>query len=93
MRVYSITQNPIFPPLWRMQAYRTFLPDQLAEQVAKWKEWTQQVSAGEHADYVRRLHMFHDSDWAYYHWSDLRWHVFNYVTSAKNTALNDSNSR
>ena len=72
MRVYRITYNPVFPPLWRMRAYQTIFPDQLPIQIAKWKEWTEQVTAGEHMDYVRRLHMFHDTDFARYHWGWLR---------------------
>lgn len=72
MHVYPITHNPIIPPLWRMQAYRTILPDQLSAQLSEWKEWTAQVAAGQHTDYVRRLHMFHDSDFARYHWGYLR---------------------
>src|SRR5689334_20298536 len=28
-RVYPITHNPTYPPLWRLRAHRTFLPDQL----------------------------------------------------------------
>lgn len=89
MRVYSITYNPIFPPWWRMQAYRTILPDQLFAQLSKWKEWTMQVAAGQHADYVRRLHMFHDSDFARYHWGYLRGQASSYNGKEGNARLRE----
>jgi hypothetical protein len=71
-RVYPITKNPIFPPLWRLRAHRTFLPDQLEAQLQEWKDWAGQVANGGHEEYVRELHLYVTSDFMRYHWSSLR---------------------
>jgi hypothetical protein len=71
-RVYPITHNPIFPPLWRLRAHRTFLPDQLEAQLAEWKDWARQVANGGHEEYVRELHLHVTSDFMRHHWSSLR---------------------
>jgi hypothetical protein len=74
-RVSPIAGNPAFPPLWRMRAYRTILPDELQSQVAEWRTWAQEVVAGKHDDYLRRIHMHATSDFLRYHWSYLRGHA------------------
>lgn len=71
-RVYPITYYPIFPPLWRVRAHRTFLPEELGPQLAQWKSWAEGVARGEHDDYLRELHLYETSDWLRYHWSVLR---------------------
>lgn len=71
-RVHPITYNPIYPPLWRLQAYRTWLPDPLRRQVRQWKQWAEQAARGEHDDYLRDLHLYETSDKMHYHWSYLR---------------------
>lgn len=71
-RVYPITYNPTFPPLWRMRAHRTFLPDQLRAQLLVWKAWAAQVANGEHDAYLRELHLHETSDFMRHHWSFLR---------------------
>ncbi|HKD39466.1 MAG TPA: hypothetical protein VKB87_04165 [Myxococcaceae bacterium] len=71
-RVYPITHNAIFPPLWRLRAHRTFLPDQLEAQLPEWKDWAGQVANGGHEEYVRELHLYVTSDFMRHHWSSLR---------------------
>ena len=74
-RVYPITDNPTFPPLWRVQAYRTLLPDQLYSQIREWKRWKEQVLGAEQDDYLRELHVYETSDLMRYHWTILRENV------------------
>lgn len=71
-RVYPITTNPIFPPLWRLRAHRSFLPDQFEAQLNKWKNWAEQVADARHEEYVRELHLYVTSDFMRHHWSSLR---------------------
>lgn len=71
-RVYPITMNPIFPPLHRVRAHRTMLPEKLASQLSQWKTWTTEVAGGHHDDYVKELHLFATTDFLHYHWSLLR---------------------
>ncbi len=71
-RVYVIADNPTFPPLWRLRAQRTILPDHLISQLAEWKKWAQEVVAGKHDDYLRRIHIHCTSDFLRYHWGVLR---------------------
>lgn len=71
-RVYAITYNPTFPPLWRIQGYRTILPTELPGQIEEWRTWSTEVAAGQHDGYLRWLHLHHDSNWLQYHWTILR---------------------
>jgi hypothetical protein len=71
-RVYPITRYPIFPPLWRVRAHRTILPEELGPHLAQWKNWADDVGRGEHDDYLRELHLYATTDWLRYHWSALR---------------------
>jgi hypothetical protein len=70
-RVLVLSQNPIFPPLVRCQAFRTILPDELPDQLAAWRQWTEGVLHGDHDAYLRELHCYVTADWARYHWSCL----------------------
>jgi hypothetical protein len=72
MRVYPITHNPIFPPLVRLRAHRSFLPEQIPPQLREWQEWAEQVAAGEHDAYVRELHFYETANFLQEHWSQLR---------------------
>lgn len=71
-RVYPITHNPIYPPLWRVRAHRTFLPGELPHQIRQWRKWAAQAASGEHDDYIQELHLQATSDFMHYHWSYLR---------------------
>lgn len=71
-RVRAIGGNPIFPPLWRVQAHRTILPDELSDQVGQWTRWATEVADGLHDGYLRWLHLHAMSDFLRYHWSYLR---------------------
>jgi hypothetical protein len=68
-RVYPITHNPIFPPLWRLRANRTLLPDQLRLHIREWGRWVEQAADGGHDGYLRELHLYETSDFMHYHWS------------------------
>lgn len=70
-RVYPITGNRIYPPLWRLRANRTFLPAQLGPQVRAWRQWAEQAAGGVHDDYLRELHLHETTDFMHYHWSYL----------------------
>ncbi|MBE9117934.1 hypothetical protein IQ249_18715 [Lusitaniella coriacea LEGE 07157] len=71
-RVYPITYNEIFPPLWQMSAHRTILPGELNAQLETWKTWIAQVLQGEHEDYLRELHLYHTLCKMQEHWTCLR---------------------
>jgi hypothetical protein len=71
-RITHIAGNDTFPPLWRVQAHSSFLPGQLPAQVARWRNWSEQVISGEHDDYARELHMYHVADFLEYHVEYLR---------------------
>jgi hypothetical protein len=72
MRVYSIAQNPILPPLWRTRAYRTFLVDELKVHLDKWQFWVREVAEGKHEAYVAELMLYEACVTARGHWSELR---------------------
>ncbi len=70
-RVYPITSGPIFPPLVRFRAGRTYLPADLQPQLDAWRTWAEQVAHGDHDDYLQELHWYETARWARYHWSCL----------------------
>jgi hypothetical protein len=70
-RVAVVADNPTFPPLVRVRAYRALLPDELAEQVDAWRRWAGEVAAGRHDPYLMKLHWYATADWARYHWEAL----------------------
>jgi hypothetical protein len=51
-RVYPIMDSPIFPPQWRLQAFRRFLPNELGRQLEEWRGWLSTVDRGEYRDYL-----------------------------------------
>lgn len=57
-RVGAVSSNSSFPPVVRMHALRTFLPEALPCRVSAWKTWCDEVRSGLHVHYLRRL-------WAY----------------------------
>jgi hypothetical protein len=57
-RVYPITHNTIFPPKWRMEAHRTFLTQELHEQIVFLKAWTTEVAEGRHENYLLNLYLY-----------------------------------
>jgi hypothetical protein len=71
-RTTAIAQNPLFPPLWRCQANRTYLPNALAPQLSRWQAWADQVAGGAHDEYVQELHLHATCQVMKGHWSDLR---------------------
>jgi hypothetical protein len=71
-RVTAIAQNPLFPPLWRCRAYRTFLPNSLGTRLSQWTSWADQVAGGAHDEYVQELHLHATCRVMKGHWSDLR---------------------
>ncbi|HSI36446.1 MAG: hypothetical protein ACAI43_23270 [Phycisphaerae bacterium] len=72
MRVYPITRNPTFPPLWRLAAHRTFLPDQVAPQVDRWRAWATDAAAGRHDAYLRQLQAYENATAAHERWPEVR---------------------
>src|SRR5205823_5858103 len=71
-RIGAIADNRLFPPLWRLRACRTLLPDEVGPQVAQWRSWVDQVMGGQQDNYVRELHVHDLSDLLRYHRSLLR---------------------
>jgi hypothetical protein len=71
-RTSAIAHNPLFPPLWRCQAYRTYLPNSLGPQLSRWQAWADQVAGGAHDEYVQELHLHATCHVMKGHWSDLR---------------------
>ncbi|ROT31260.1 hypothetical protein EF879_16800 [Micromonospora sp. HM5-17] len=54
-RVTVIGYNRRFPVSWRQAAFRTMLPEEAAEAVARWRWWYGQIVAGRMAYHLRHL--------------------------------------
>ena len=83
-RVYPVRNNELFPPLWRVKACRTFLPEELTKQLSQWKQWVDEVLCGIHDEYLRKLHLYETLDSMRYHQSILRGYAI--ASLAKNTS-------
>ncbi len=70
-RVYPITRNPLFPPEWRLRAYRTYLPDELPEQLAQWKRYIGALEQGKYRGYLFALYLYEASLELYEQWAAL----------------------
>ncbi len=71
-RASDLTSNPIFPPIWRVKAYRTMQSHELSDQVQSWQAWVQEIADGHHQSYLQWLHLHNTSDILRNHWSELR---------------------
>ena len=60
MRVYPITRNCIFPLEWRNAAYTTILPLDLPRDIAKWKNYLEDVKQGKYRNYLYQLFLKED---------------------------------
>jgi hypothetical protein len=69
-RVYGIANNPLFPPLWQLQANRTFLCEEIAEQAKFWRTWIDEIRAGKHQPYVIDLMLLELTEVLVYHWEE-----------------------
>jgi hypothetical protein len=74
-RVYPITESPIFPPQWRLRAFRTFLPDELGAQIEEWRRWLAAVDRGEYRDYLFELYAHEMTKSLFVGWRDLKEHI------------------
>jgi hypothetical protein len=54
-RTYQVTRNRVFPPEWRTQATRSFLPRELRAHVRAWRTYIEQLRQGQHRGYLREL--------------------------------------
>jgi hypothetical protein len=71
MSMSIIGRNPIFPYLWRIEAYRTFLPEQVPAALKKWKIYIEAVRAGQYTAYLLDWHLYAQSRRAFDFWSEL----------------------
>ncbi len=73
--IRAIFDNPTFPPCWRIEACRSYLPPELEKRLLVWKQWSQEVADGQHLDYLKRLHAYDTSKIVWKHWDDLQFRV------------------
>jgi hypothetical protein len=71
-RTYNITRNRIIPPEWRVEAMRSFLPDELREHLSKWREYVNRLRGGEHRGYLRELLTHYLSTYVVDYWRELQ---------------------
>jgi hypothetical protein len=57
-RVSVITQEELFPIEWRIDAERTILPWELAEQFSAWRSYRDEIGRGMHQAYLRQLYIY-----------------------------------
>lgn len=71
-RVYPITCNTVFPPQWRLRAYRSFLSDELGLQIEDWTRWLSAVVEGGYGAYLLDLYLHEATKALYSHDQELR---------------------
>jgi hypothetical protein len=57
-RVYVISHNPVFPIEWRDEAYRVILPAEFPGFLSKWREYIDEVHAGQWQQYLHELYLY-----------------------------------
>lgn len=58
VRVYGITSNALFPPEWRIEAYRSFLSADLRKQLDQWQSYVDAVQQGGYQAYLFELYLY-----------------------------------
>jgi hypothetical protein len=59
--VSFIATRQIFPAEWRIEAYRSFLPDQLPAQLDKWESYLMAVRTGSYRSYLFHWYLYEQS--------------------------------
>jgi hypothetical protein len=72
MSVSFFTANTIFPVEWRIDACRTFLPEELAHRIVLWKDYWQDVQQGHYKAYLLKWYLFWESHKAFQTWQALQ---------------------
>ena len=67
-----IGRNTIFPYMWRIEAYRSFLPEQVPGALEKWKTYIEAVRAGRYTTYLLEWHLYVNSHRAFDFWQELQ---------------------
>ncbi len=71
--VSEIGRDPSFPPRVRLQAYRTFLPEDIPAQLDRWKDWISAVARKEYGAYQLELLVHEESVYLHHHhWAYLQ---------------------
>ena len=86
MRVYPITRLAIFPPMWRVLDCRTYLPEELGQQLDKWQTWVAEVRNDLHNEYLREIYLYETLDTFTYHLDILQSHAIASLNEEKNWA-------
>jgi len=74
----------VFPPQWRMTAYRTILPDQLPAQLRVWESWLNTVRQGRLRRYLLEVYLYETTMELSWAWEELR-EMADYVNTLTNT--------
>ncbi|GAA4631534.1 hypothetical protein GCM10023196_061330 [Actinoallomurus vinaceus] len=57
-RVHSLVYSPVLPAEWRLAAFRSFLPGELADHLRKWRAHLDEVCGGAHHGYLRAWYRY-----------------------------------
>lgn len=71
-RTYAVTRNRVFPPEWRTEAMRSFLPDDLRDHLKMWRAYVDEVRRGLHRGYLRELLIHEKSLHVVSYWRELQ---------------------
>ncbi|KAB2863021.1 MAG: hypothetical protein F9K46_06325 [Anaerolineae bacterium] len=62
----------IFPPEWRLNAYRSFAPDEIEPQLTQWISYLEEVRQGQHRAYLLRWFIFVSGETLVEYWEYLQ---------------------
>lgn len=60
IRAYVISENPVFPMEWRLEAIATFLPTQLHHVYRKWHKYVLEIRNGGHRGFLFDLFLYNN---------------------------------
>lgn len=60
VRIAVITSNQLLPIEWKLEAYRTILPEELPVLLHTWKTYLHDIRKGAFQNYIHELFLYHD---------------------------------
>lgn len=71
-RVNALVLTPLLPAEWRFAMYRSFLPEDLARHISRWRAHMDEVRAGGHRGYLQAWYAYTMSQRIAEEWTTLR---------------------
>jgi hypothetical protein len=71
-RVIYMTAQEAFPAEWRLDAYRSYMPEEIPAILEEWESYLQAVRQGHYRAYLLETYLWHESRNAHDYWAEMQ---------------------